>query len=454
MTEKIYQIETPPLTPEKLQGDELRKYFEDPDIKAALSKTDEDYLHWEKLKYKDWIPSQFGTNKEIFWTLVKLNRMINAMKTPIKDSKGNFFKVNPAIYNQYLHIIDKEMAGNLMGVEGLSENDKRTFIARNIIEESIASSQLEGANTSRAVARQMLLEGRKPEGHSEQMIVNNHRTMLRIEQELCNESLSLGLIKELHSMITDGTISQEKQGVFRETYDEKGNKLVVKPWDNRTIAYITPDKEFVESELPRLIDFANDKEKLSAPFIHPLVKAIMIHFWIGLLHPFEDGNGRLARILFYWYMLKNDYWAFAYLSLSEKIKKSSQQYAKVYIYSEQDGCDLNYFVHYNISKIKLAHKDFQAYITRKVKENQNVISISQHKYNFNERQIKLLQYLNRKMENRTNISSHMKLYEVSKLTAINDLKNLVEKGFLEKKKRGRNVYYYPTKKIREIFSPD
>lgn len=151
-------------------------------------------------------------------------------------------------------------------------------------------------------------------------------------------------------------------------------------------------------------------------------------------------------------MLKNDYWAFAYLSLSEKIKKSSQQYAKAYIYSEQDGCDLNYFVHYNISKIKLAHKDFQAYIIKKVQENQNIISISQHKYNFNERQIKLLQYLNRKMENRTNISSHMKLYEVSKLTAINDLKSLVESGFLEKKKRGRNVYYYPTKKIKIFFA--
>lgn len=447
MTEEIYQIQSPKMQTNKLQWELLN----DSEIMDALNKADEDYLHWEKLKYKNWIPTKYGIDKEAFWTLVKLHRTLGAIKSPIRDNKGNFFKMNTHKYSKFLHIIDKEMAGNFMGIEGLSENDKRQFISRSIIEESIASSQLEGANTSRAVAKQMLLEGRKPVGHSEQMIVNNHKTMLFIEQELYKETLSWELISELHSMITEQTIPKEKQGILRETLDDNGNKLVIKPWDSRTIAYITPDKEFVELELPRLIDFANDKEEDPNTFIHPLLKAIMIHFWIGLLHPFEDGNGRLARILFYWYMLKNDYWAFAYLSLSEKIKKSPKQYALAYIYSEQDDCDLTYFINYNINKIKLAQKDFRAYITKKVKENQSIISLSQQKYEFNERQIKLLQYLNRKMESRTNISSHAKLYNVTKLTAINDLKDLVQQEFLVKRKQGRNVYYYPTEKIKNIF---
>jgi len=268
--------------------------------------------------------------------------------------------MNTHNYNKFLHIVDKEMAGNFMGISGLSEHDKRKFVTRSIIEESIASSQLEGANTSRTVAKQMLLEGRKPIDQSEKMIVNTHKTMLRVEQELYKENLSWDLMSELHSMITDQTIPKEKQGILRETLDEHGNKLVIKPWDNRTIAYVAPDKEFVRIELPKLIDFANDKEEHSTPFIHPLLKAIMIHFWIGLLHPFEDGNGRLARVLFYWYMLKNDYWAFGYLSLSEKIKKSPKQYALAYIYSEQEDCDLTYFINYNkrccINQIKAKNR--------------------------------------------------------------------------------------------------
>ena len=313
-------------------------------------------------------------------------------------------------YNEFLHIIDKEMAGNFMGIAGISENDKKQFVARNIIEESIASSQLEGANTARAVAKKMLLEGRKPHNHSEQMIVNNHNTMMMIEKKLYKEKLSWNMICELHSMITYKTIAEDKQGKLRETFDKGGNRLVIRPFDNHIVAYVTPDKEFVESELPKLIDFANDIKADGSGYIHPLIKAIMLHFWIGLLHPFEDGNGRLARILFYWYMLKNEYWAFAYLSLSEKIKKSAKQYARVFIYSEQDRQDLTYFIHYNISKLSLARKDFQDYIKNKVTENRLQIILDQKKYGFNERQTKLLQYFNRKMEERTNVSSHQKLY--------------------------------------------
>jgi len=445
MTEELYQIYSPPMQMDKLHATDLHKLLADLDIKAALMRSDEDYLNWDELRHKNWIPDKLGLDKELFWTLVRFNRLISAAITPIKDSKGQYFIMNTSNYSEFLHIVDKEMAGNFMGIPGLSENDKRQFITRSIIEESIASSQLEGANTSRVVAKKMLLEGRKPSNHSEQMIVNNHKTMLKIEQELYRDALSLDLICELHSMITDQTISKEKQGVLRETLDENGHKLVVKPFDDRVIAYVTPDKEFVEAELIRLIDFANDKEKNSNSFIHPLIKAIMIHFWIGLLHPFEDGNGRLARILFYWYMLKNEYWAFAYISLSEKIKKSPKQYALAYIYSEQENCDITYFINYNIKKIKLAQKDFQSYIIRKVKENQSTISLSQQEHNFNERQIKLLQYFNQKMENRTNMVAHMKLYAIQKVTAINDLKDLVQKGFLIKRRHGRNVYYHPLK---------
>jgi Fic family protein len=177
----------------------------------------------------------------------------------------------------------------------------------------------------------------------------------------------------------------------------------------------------------------------------------MLHFWIGLLHPFEDGNGRLARILFYWYMLKNNYWAFAYISLSEKIKKSPMQYAMAYIYSEQDECDLTYFINYNIRKLKLARKEFQQYIQNKVKENCLVISLVQQEHDMNERQIKLLQYFYRKTESRINIVAYQKLYSIKKVTASYDLKKLVEAKFLIKKRHGRNIYYYPTEEINKLF---
>ncbi len=451
MNEIYYIVESPKIQLNEFPYDINEKLLSEPEVQEALKKANESYLHWEELKYKSWIPNNFFSSKELFWTFLSINRWIGSSSTPIRNEQGTFFQMKIDSYSEILHIIDKEMAGNFMGVADLSEGDKKQFIARNIIEESIASSQLEGANTSRGVAKKMLLEGRKPHNHSEQMIVNNHKAMSMIEGKFYKEKLSWHMICELHSIITDKTLHESKQGALRETFDEKGNRLVIRPWADQTVAYVTPDKKFVEAELPRLIDFANDVKNNSTKYIHPLIKAIMIHFWIGLLHPFEDGNGRLARILFYWYMLKNEYWAFAYLSMSEKIKKSSKQYAKAFIYSEQERCDLTYFIDYNIRKLKLARNEFQDYLKNKITENRSIISFAQRKYDFNERQIKLLQYFHRKMEERTNVTSHQKLYSVKKGAAILDLKELVEKKFLIKRRFGKNIFYYPTTKIAKLF---
>lgn len=464
MPEKIYEIFAIQSDKHLQLLDSLPPaWFEDISLQKAMIRANTpSYLHWEQLRFKDWIPtflqqgaglagqSPFPLSKELFWIALLLNRKLGSIPTPIKDSKSHYFTMNINQYAEFLHIIDKEMAGNFMGVKGLSENDKRQFVTRNIIEESIASSQLEGANTSRAVAKKMLVEGRKPENYDEQMIVNNHKAMLKIEQELYQQPLSLELIYELHAIITEKTIEANHQGKLRETFDSKGQPLKVK-LKTGEIAYVAPPKAFVIQELPKLIAFANDQESSGGHFIHPLIKGIMLHFWIGLLHPFEDGNGRLARILFFWYMLKNDYWAFAYISLSEKIRKSPDSYAMAYIYSEQADNDLTYFIDYNIKQLKLAREAFQDYIHNKLKENKSIISRYQQDFNFNERQIKLLQYLNRSVDNRTTIAAHQKFYSVKKNTAISDLKSLCETGFLIKKKHGRNTYYYATEKIAKIF---
>ena len=339
----------------------------------------------------------------------------------------------------------------MLGVADFSEGDKRQIIRRNLVEESIASSKLEGANTSREAARRMLNEGRKPRDKDEQMIVNNHAVMKRIEEETKSEPLSIELLKDLHKQITNNTLSDPThEGAFRQTFDSKGNRLKIMPWDETTVTYVAPDREFVDQQLPHLIAFANDRN--TGGFIHPLFKAIMLHFWIGLLHPFEDGNGRLARILFYWYMLKKGYWAFSYLSLSERILKSPKQYAMAYVYTEQDGYDLNYFIHYNIGKLKLARDDLQIYLKQKIAENRQSLHLVQMGHNFNTRQLKLLQYLSKDEQRSTNMSAYHNINDdVGYLTAVSDLKKLVEGEFLTKRKVGRNVFYFPTRKVKTLF---
>lgn len=445
MHEKYYKIENPVFSlPDK--EEDFRALINSSSTKEIVAKAQSSYLPWQEFKNKSWATS----DKEKIWALIKLQRQFNAEKTPIFDKDEQQFSFNPRSHIQFLHQVDLEMGGNFMGTSDFSEGDKKKFIRRNLIEESISSSKLEGANTSRTVAEKMLKDGRPPQNKSEQMIVNNHETMKWIEQELRHEDLSLELLLELHKRITHDTIEPGHQGTLRNTFDDKGNRLVIKPWDHQTVAYVTPDREFVEQQLLQFILFANDND--THGFIHPLMKAIMLHFWLGLLHPFEDGNGRLARILFYWYMLKKGYWAFSYLSLSETIIKSPIQYSMAFIYSEQDGNDLNYFIHYNISKLKLARKKFQDYISRKVAENREIATIIQKGYALNQRQLTVLQYLAKDEQKFTTLNDYHHSYDtIGKVTAAADLKKLVTDGFLQKVRNGRNIYYYPTSKIETLF---
>jgi Fic family protein len=445
--EKIYKIQKPlgENSPElynramaKLGNAEFQKLQE---------KANAEYISWDEFRKKSWAPSE----SEEYWTLIKLFRRANLKKVPIYDKDGGQYGYSTARHSQFLHEVDLEFGGNLLGIRDFSEGERVQVVRRNLIEESIASSKLEGANTSREAARKMLREGRLPRDKSERMIVNNHAAMSWIETKGKNQKLSIGMLLDLHRMVVDGTLQNEAlEGKFRNTLNDRGKRLVIKPWADETISYVTPDREFVDSQLPNLIAFANDHD--GSAFIHPLIKAIMLHFWIGLLHPFEDGNGRLARILFYWYMLRREYWAFSYLSLSEYLLKSPKPYSLAYINSEQDDYDLNYFIQYNVEKLQLARQKLQEFLKEQIHENKQRMKVAQGGHGLSDRQIRLLQQLNIGEISHANISQQqINNPELSYLTAIKDLRSLVEKGLLRKVKNGRNVIYLPTDKVQTLF---
>ena len=79
-----------------------------------------------------------------------------------------------------------------------------------------------------------------------------------------------------------------------------------------TILHTPPDADELDARMERLLAFAN--ASVDVGFVHPVVRAILLHFMIGYEHPFVDGNGRTARALFYWMMAKSGYWMTEFLS--------------------------------------------------------------------------------------------------------------------------------------------
>lgn len=412
----------------------------------ARKMSESEYLYWDAVRYKEPFPE--GISREGMWIVIKFLRDSKKIKTPIRNTAGAFFVWYKVDYlEKFFHEIDMNTGGELfVEKSGVDKGNKQRLITRGIMEEAIASSQLEGAATSRQTAKKMLREGRKPKNKSEQMIVNSYLSMKKIEEDYKDKDMTLELLIEMHGLITKDTVDSEGE---RPRMRKKDEPVVVSDDSSGMIYHEAPNVDFVKKELQKLIKFANEEE--DGFFVHPVIKAIMLHFWIGYLHPFTDGNGRLARLLFYWYLLKKGYWAFAYLPISKVIKKSPQQYIMAYVYSEQDDNDLTYFINYNIRKIKLAVTEFREYLNKKSRENLQMKAICEDKYNLNMRQVQMLQYLFGDPESRTTLSAHMNVNQVSKMTASNDLKDLVKKEFIKPIKKGRNVFYHGTDKIKELF---
>lgn len=404
------------------------------------------YLHWENLKRKSWIPTDISP--PAFWHILKNNRRRYDLFSPIATPNIELFTwYQLPRFEKALHEIDMSLGGSTIGMSSISENEKRKIITHRLIEEAIASSQMEGAHTTREVAKKMIQENRPPLDEGQRMILNNYKIMQRIENETKNKELTLDVLLDLHAELTKGTLKHpDQEGRLR--HDDEN--IVVGNEIDGQIAYIPPKIDFVKDELEMYLAFANDRldiETRTNIFIHPIIKAIMLHFWMGYLHPFADGNGRMARALFYWYLLRKGYWMFAYLPLSVCIKRSPSQYAKAYLQTEQDDFDLTYFIDYNIRKIIQAQRDFEKFMEDQ-RQSKPINKIIAKKFpTLNPRQIRLIQFFRAKPDERTNMSSMIQIHGISSGTAVKDLKTMEEKGLLYKQKSGLNVFYYPTDKL-------
>jgi Fic family protein len=400
------------------------------------------YLHWDKFRFK--VASSDNLTVEDKWYLVRQLRDWSSVELPVQSESGEFFKwIRLPLVEEYFHKIDMFAGGRLFNKSSdISPANRNTLLNRGIIEEAIASSQLEGAHTTRKAAKEFLINKRQPKNESEQMILNNYKTINAISDDYKNQVLSKELLFEMHAMLTENTVDVSEQHRFRRNSDD----IVVQGQigSEEFITHFPPDEKFVEKSIDKLVEYAND---LDGKFTHPILKAIILHFWIGYLHPFTDGNGRLARSIFYWYLLRKEYWTFMYLPISTIIKKAPLQYAMAYIYTEQDSLDMTYFNDFHIQKIMQAIDEFEEYLDTKINENKSIDLLLDSDFELNDRQKQLLHYLVSDLEPSVSVSSHSLLHTVSRQTAVRDLGYLESEKLIMPKRSGKFVKYYPTEKL-------
>ena len=397
---------------------EAIKLFTSNDLKEIIDKINDQYLYWDKVKYTK---TQGNINPEVLWSAVKFSRKIHSKEIVFGHYKFYYFLTHHI--QKELHYLDLNIGGQLRANSIIPEGEKKKHLINSIMEEAIASSQIEGAVTTREKALDMLKKNKKPKTKSDQMILNNFIT-IRYIVENKDKILTKETLLEIHKLITNKTLdNQNDAGKYREH-----NKVNVVDVVAGEVVHIPPDYKNIEVLMNNLFDFFNiNNEK---KFIHPVIKACIIHFMIGYIHPFTDGNGRTARALFYWYLLKNGYWLTEYLSISRLIAKSKSQYASAYLYSEIDGNDITYFINYKLKMLRRAFESLREYIHQKTEEKQQNIHFQKIK-DINERQAVILRWLNEKPGMLLTVKEIENRFNISNQTARTDLYKLKEKGYLE-----------------------
>ena len=390
------------------------------------------YEHWDRLRF---LPRPPGLPLNDWWLGLKLARAKISKTIPLTDKEGKSFTVGtPDHILKLLHQIDQSASGQIeVGEVVTNQSTRDMYIIRSLIEESITSSQLEGASTTTDVAKNMIRSGRRPTDRSEQMIFNNYQALQFVRTHRTSQ-LTPDLFFRLHRIVTEDTLEDPaKAGAFRKDEDQ------IQVERRGVVLHVPPSAQELPARLRLMCQFAN--ERSDDVFIHPVVRAIILHFWVGYDHPFVDGNGRTARALFYWSMLSQGYWLAEYLSISKILKKAPAQYAWAFLLTETDENDLTYFLEYQLEDISLSIKGLREYLRQKMAEVRQVEGLLKESADLNHRQLAILSHALKHPGFRYSIGSHKQSHNIVYQTARTDLLNLVKRGLLTQVKRGRSFQF-------------
>ncbi len=375
------------------------------------------------------LPGEFSL--PTVWQEIQQERRSKAEVLALRDEKGeNFWYVNTKPLQAKLHQIDSRGKDSLYSY--IKPDIEHELVLDSIIEEAWASNIIEGAFTTHKRAQELVRRNLTPKDKSELMMKNNHQAMTFIIENR-ESDFSLDFILKIHQLITQNTLDDpEYAGKFRD--DE------VFIWDKtNTVIFKPMEAGKIKDCLNNLITWVNTHSE--ADFIHPIVKASIIHFFMVYVHPFFDGNGRTARALFYFYLLKHQYDFFRYFSISALIAKQKEKYYKAIKEVEDYDNDLTYFLLYSADVVlksiyEILDKIAKKYQSDRISKNLDIKGIY-----LNKRQKRLIKILVDKDHKSITTRRYEKIFKVSYGTARSDLNGLSENGLLQKRKLGKGFIY-------------
>lgn len=216
----------------------------------------------------------------------------------------------------------------------------------------------------------------------------------------------------------------------------KGEMYVVSGrMGKEVIHYEAPPAEIIENEMDVFLKFINENTD-----VNPLIKAAVAHFWFVTIHPFSDGNGRIARTIAEMLLARADDMDHRYYSFSAEIMNNRKEYYDVLEYCQKSTLDITRFIEYFLMVLQNAVKNSEKKLESTLEKTKFWDSV--RLLPLNERQIKLINKLYDGFEGKLTTEKWAKIAKCSHSTALRDIKDLMEKGvIIEDGGKSKNTGY-------------
>jgi len=311
----------------------------------------------------------------------------------------------------------------------MEAGNKDRFVASALLREAVGSAALAGADVGLEDAREMVRGGRPPRSVEERTVCNLFGALVQL-RELAGQPLTPTRLQDLHRRITTDTLAAGMPGRLRGRGEATG-----------TGDYEPPAADDLPTRLDQLCAFANGA--FPGGFLHPVLRAVVLHFWLAHDRPFVDGNGRTARALFYWSVWRQGYGFFSRLPISPHLAADPARYVRAFQETETDDYDLTYFVLHQGEAIRAGLRADRERQERKHRELEE-----------GSRQGRVFALLNRRQqavvcralhdpETVFGIARHQHSHGVTHQTARDDLFDLVRRDLLTVTRERRIYRFHP-----------
>ncbi|MBL7546094.1 MAG: Fic family protein [Bdellovibrionaceae bacterium] len=411
-----------------------RDYFDFLNSSLWINYTQQRYLTPEEIKYR---LKQQGKSEEEWPSIRKeivASRKTGSITLFFKSIEPKFWFYPADIIHKKINDIEK-LGKDLYEQINKNASFKTEFLLDSAIEEAITSAIYEGAQSTRAQAEQLIASDERPKNKDEWMLIKNFKAMKWVKNNQ-QTALSKEVILQLHHIVTENTLEGDDinfQGKFRN------DKVFVGPHEG-----INHGK--IEQAINEMIQLTTNNPR----YFHPLLKGILVHYFMGYIHPFFDGNGRTARALFYFKSIRNQLNYIELLSVSAYLRIHGKQYENSFVKVKENEYDLTYFIDFCLDSILSALKE----VSRKVGYLLRMTDLKE-RFELSQTQIGLIQRMALHKFRTIDIEEYAQQISKSREFARQELKRLLDLNLVSEIKMSKKlVYKVNAEKLKELYKEE